>query len=231
MTIKVGATTVIDNSRNVITPQITFSGDSSVQTSAGTTPKSFVIYSTSGTFTVPAGITTIYVMAIGGGKGGTVGTAGTTYLAAVYGIPGTPGYVSFKALTTTPGTVYTFTIGAGGAAPNGNGSNTIFNTTIIGGGGGTAVASGGDLNNIPTGTMFNTVHQVLSGIKTSSLSLAEQIVLLNLNNYRNPAASSTAAIAYTYGDPQYPGSGGAASAIPGGSTNTGGVGGAVVIFY
>lgn len=201
---------------------------------SASTPKTFSIFNASGSFTVPSGITTIYVMVIGGGRGGSYGTAGTTYIAAVQGSYGTPGYAAFKSITTTPGTVYTFTVGAGGAAgaTPGNGSNSIFNTTIIGGGGGTAVSSGGDVNNIPTGTMLNTVHQVLSGVKTTSLSLAEQIVLLNISLYRAQAASSTAAIAYTYGDPQYPGAGGAPSSSPGTSTNaTGGVGGAVIIFY
>jgi hypothetical protein len=104
-----------------------------------------VVFTTSTTWTVPAGVTSVSVLVVAGGGGG--GTAGGG---------GGGGVVYNPIYTVTPGASLTVTIGAGGAALNCNctavgnsGTNSVFDTiTALGGGGGgayagTAALSGG----------------------------------------------------------------------------------------
>jgi len=80
--------------------------------------------SASGTFTVPAGITSIKVECWGGGGGG--GSRTSTGLAG----GGGGGAYATNTLTVTPGTVYNFTIGTGGPAGT-SGNSTTFNTNSV----------------------------------------------------------------------------------------------------
>ncbi len=120
-------------------------------------------FTASGTFTIPAGVTSVRVRAVGGGAGG--GTPGTS---AVNGTGGSSGGYGEKILTgLTPGNTLTITIGgAGSGVSNGTGGNggtttvasgTQTITSIIANGGngglvngqpltGGAVGSGGDSN-------------------------------------------------------------------------------------
>ncbi|MDI1255031.1 MAG: choice-of-anchor D domain-containing protein [Flavobacterium sp.] len=98
-------------------------------------------FTTTGTFTVPAGVTSIQVEAWGAGGAG--GGATGTISAGGGGAGG--GYVKNTAVTVVPGTTYTVTIGTGAVGTTGsgaNGGNTWFNTAAtilaIGGKGGTA---------------------------------------------------------------------------------------------
>lgn len=104
----------------------------------GTTTQTFT---SSGTFTVPTGITKVSVLVVagGGGGGGNGGGGG-----------GAGGVVASTTYYTTPGASLTVTVGAGGsgtfnAAPSGgSGSNSVFGTiTATGGGGGASRDSGG----------------------------------------------------------------------------------------
>ena len=102
-------------------------------------------FTSSGTFTIPTGVTSLKVTLTGGGGGG-----------AGYG--GTSGATAIKYLTNmTPGNTIIVTVGAGSTAYNTNGfassiaSGTQVISTVTAGGGfqatsGTAVASGGDVN-------------------------------------------------------------------------------------
>ena len=95
-------------------------------------------YSTSRTWTCPAGVNTIKLEAWGGGGGG-----GGTYLAGFAGGGAGGSYVINESVTVVPATSYNLTVGAGGvlSATNGangnNGNNSTFGSTtpIIANGG------------------------------------------------------------------------------------------------
>jgi hypothetical protein len=102
------------------------------------------VFTASGTFVVPNGITKIYIsMAGGGGGGGRINASGG-------GGGGATTVINYP-YTVTPNSSYSVVIGAGGAGStsNGvagtNGGTTSFDGTIsaIGGSGGTAVGAGG----------------------------------------------------------------------------------------
>lgn len=105
------------------------------------------IFTSTGTFIVPAGITELILIGYGGGGGGGNG-AFTTGSANLQGGPGGAGSImSTQYITVVPNTSYTVTIGAGGAGGTGNaaagnvgaaGADTTFGSlaTFLGGGGG-----------------------------------------------------------------------------------------------
>lgn len=97
-------------------------------------------FTSSGTWTCPAGVTSIDVEAIGAGGGGTINVGGG----------GGGAYSASTAISVTPGNNYTITVGT--SAVNTNGGDSSFSTTVIakgglsgtnGGTGGTAAASTG----------------------------------------------------------------------------------------
>ena len=119
-------------------------------------------------FTVPSGITTIYITAVagGGGGGGAGGNLGNTTSTIGIGSGGgggggAGGYLVRQAFTVTPGQVIPITVGAGGAGGaaatsagsagiSGNaGTNTIIGslTTLIAGSGGSG--GGGNSSSVP----------------------------------------------------------------------------------
>lgn len=102
-----------------------------------------VVYSATGTWQCPAGITSVTVECWGGGGGG-----GGASSASIGGGGGGGGAYSISILTLTPGTIYTVTVGAGAAgvsaANGGTGGDSWFSTT------GTVLAKGGG------GGLFNT---------------------------------------------------------------------------
>lgn len=87
-----------------------------------------VDFTTSGTWTCPAGVTEIEVALIGGG-----GSGGDSY----GGGGGGAGGLIYRNVNVIPGNNYTITIGAGGATANTSGNaSTAFGLTALGGGGG-----------------------------------------------------------------------------------------------
>lgn len=81
-------------------------------------------FTSTGTWTAPAGVTTCNIILIGGGGGGSTGPAG-----------GWGGEVRhYFDVPVTPGTGYAVSIGAGGASGS-NGGNTTFATNYVSGGG------------------------------------------------------------------------------------------------
>ena len=114
---------------------------------------SYTTYTTgSGTYTVPAGVTSINYLVVAGGGGGAGSYGG---LVANGGGGGGGGGVVYGTLAVTPGQTISYSVGAGGSGSvNGssaasNGSNSTFSTfTAIGGGRGgnqtgAAAATGG----------------------------------------------------------------------------------------
>ena len=109
-----------------------------------------VTFTSSGTFTVPTGVTSVNYLVVGGG-----GSGGSSVNTTVYGGAGGGGAGGFRTgtLSVTPGASLTVTVGAGGAsatagsgaAINGNyGNDSIFSTiTSTGGGLGAVYGSGG----------------------------------------------------------------------------------------
>lgn len=112
-------------------------------------------YNSSGSFTVPAGITQVTVEAWGGGGKGGSRTSGS----GAYGGGGGGAYAR-KLVTVVPNTTYTVTVGAGATNNTTNGGDSWFinnttilakggttvpNNTILGGAGGSAALSIGDV--------------------------------------------------------------------------------------
>lgn len=102
-----------------------------------------IVLTTSGNYTVPAGITSLLVECVGGGG------AGRGYPAAAQtttGAGGGGGAYSAKVVSVTPSDVIAYTIGAGGTGDTGAGSaggDTTWNTSVV-------VAKGGGVTSTNT---------------------------------------------------------------------------------
>ena len=102
-------------------------------------------FTSSGTFTVPAGITSIDIFCVGGGGAScnTVKASSTNTDYTGVSAGGGGGYTSTKkGYAVTPGASFTVTIGAGGTA-GGNGSATSFGSILTANGGNSASATAG----------------------------------------------------------------------------------------
>ena len=96
------------------------------------------IFTSSGTWTAPTGVTKVWLLVVGGGGGGG-GSAGS-------GLSGSGGAQYQAQFTVTPTTSYTVTVGGGGGrcgAYGNGGSNSSFSTAIGTAGGGGGPTSGG----------------------------------------------------------------------------------------
>jgi len=111
-------------------------------------PSDLQVFTTSGSFTVPAGVTKIEVEVRGGGGGGGGGMTATSSIPGRGGCGGGYGKGVFSVIE---GSTHTVTVGAGGSggssAPSAGvaGGTSSFGTLIsaTGGGGGTTGTSGG----------------------------------------------------------------------------------------
>ncbi len=132
-------------------------GAQGIQGVAGTTggPSGITVFtSSSGTYTVPSGVTKIWVRMVGGGgAGGGANYDGCpgTYFSGGGG--GAGGYC--EAIITTPATSYSYSVGSGGignttcSTAGGSGGNTTFSTFTAGGGlGGSTSSQNSDLGPI-----------------------------------------------------------------------------------
>ena len=105
-----------------------------------------VSFTASGTFAVPAGITSVDVLVVAGGGGS--GSAGAPTVSSGGG--GAGGLIYRPGFTVSPGSTVTVTIGDGGAdvggnhAPGNSGQDSVFGTlTAKGGGGGGSIDGAG----------------------------------------------------------------------------------------
>ncbi|MHB1641828.1 MAG: hypothetical protein ACYCS8_04090 [Acidithiobacillus sp.] len=101
------------------------------------------VFTANGTYTVPAGVTQIWVSAAGGGGGGGGGNYLTTTVEGAGGGGGFAGDVVIKTpITVTPGAALTITIGAGGAGGTGTGEVALGTGGTGGTGGTTTLVTG-----------------------------------------------------------------------------------------
>lgn len=128
---------------------------------ATTTPSGQAAYTSSGTFTVPANVTTINVTVVGAGGGsGCQGNDNTGYASGGYG---GDGEVVTQSVTVTPGQVLTISVGTGGyggtySYPYAQGGSAGNNNAVAGSGGGYAGGGGGGGGYTSiTGTAVNVV--------------------------------------------------------------------------
>lgn len=92
-----------------------------------------VVLTTSGNWTVPAGLYEATVTTIGGGGGGgRGGTANTSLFFGSGGGGGGSGYVDVKKVSLTPSDVHVVTIGAGGGGGTSNGAAPTGGTSSLG---------------------------------------------------------------------------------------------------
>lgn len=90
------------------------------------------VFNNNGSWTVPDGVTEIYLILVGGGQGGGNGEDGTgatimgSGQAGADGENGTGGKVWYDRVTVSPGQVFNITIGAGGSVPLGRGGDSTF---------------------------------------------------------------------------------------------------------
>jgi parallel beta-helix repeat protein len=191
-----------------------------------------VTLTTSGNWTVPAGVTSVTIECWGGGGGGATVASGTSG----GGGGGGGAYTKINAYAVTPGASIPYTIGAGGTAGN-SGGTTTFNTTtpacVAAGGAGASGASGGNGGAAGTfagGNGFTWVSGTNGGGGGGSAGTASA---------GNNATSSTGAVAVTGGGPggngatgnnngsapaSGPGGGGGGAYHSSGGSKTGGAG-------
>jgi hypothetical protein len=194
---------------------------------------------TSGTsFTVPAGVTSLYVLAAGGGGGGAQNVTSRGGGTTPGGSGGMGGFVASQH-TVTPGSTITYAVGAGGAGSNtangvAGGTTTVstFSLTATGGAGAVTTTSGASGAG-SGGTLLNGIvsraELILSLLQLGAPVVDNAATISTQVTTRPGGASLTAAIAYTAGGTNLFGAGGSGEAAT--NTASGGVGGAVIFMY
>ncbi|RXB04734.1 hypothetical protein EO242_21325 [Escherichia coli] len=138
--------------------------DGTVQTALenlGLHETGFATLTTSGSFTVPAGVTELCISAVaGGGGGGSGGGGDSTYFGGGGGSGGAGESIVKRKFAVTPGTVINITIGSGGvgsiastatgSAPTAGG-NTVIGSLITLHGGQPGINAGNGQNTAPGG--------------------------------------------------------------------------------
>jgi hypothetical protein len=104
--------------------------------SASAAPVGQEVFTSNGTFTVPAGVTQVSAVVIGGGGGG--GNSGGNFLGQSSGAGGGAGGLSYGTFSVTPGETLTVNVGSGGGVDSSGGSSSIVrsSTTLLQGSGG-----------------------------------------------------------------------------------------------
>lgn len=208
----------------------------------------FTAYNASGSFTVPAGVTRLYVLvAAGGGGGGGGNRTGGDAPASYSGGNGGSGGLSVGYITVTPGSVITATVGAagagGGTAGNGaSGGSSSFSTLSATGGirgtggftspgvnGADGTGSGGNIAN--TSVAASNWSTLLSPWPATLITGSSGMTTIVNQTYTGSATTQGAVTWSSTGSAQ-PGQGGLGGVptvlpVPG----YGGIGGAVVVMY
>jgi hypothetical protein len=176
------------------------------------------IFTASGTFTTPAGVTKAKVTVVGGGGGGNNGTSNLS------GSTAGAGGVAI-AIINNPSSSYTVTIGAGGGV-GGTGGTSSFGTALSATGGLGGAVSANQVTGSGSVTTGTTIRATPSQASAGPIGY---ISLLGVAGGVNSGKSAIgAAVAYSTTGPWAAGVGG----FGGLSTNgCGGVGGVVVVEY
>ena len=101
----------------------------------------YQVFTSSGTFTAPAGITSFRLIMIGGGGGGGTGYTNINETTMLGGSGGSGGAIETVVSNQTSAS-YTITVGAGGGVNNAGGASVAFGLSVDGGGGGKNAANG-----------------------------------------------------------------------------------------
>jgi hypothetical protein len=237
MAIKINGTTVIDNARELANiASLDATTIATLLASLGGLMGNIDLFTSSGTFTVPAGVTRITAVVVGGGAGGSKYNYGNDG-ATTGGSGGGRGATSFANLTVTPGASLSVVIGSAG-----NGSTANFGGN--GGNGGDSTfagqTGGGGLTNGTTGTATRA-----SGIYNSATlavcttEVVDAILVHAYKDTERPTGQSSSSIAYTTIGDYLAGAGGAPGAYASDNDasptidtdGVGGVGGFAFIIY
>lgn len=174
------------------------------------------LFTSSGTWTVPTGVTRVNVIVIGGGGGGAGATAGLPFGGRHGGVGG----LASGNYSVTPGSSITVTVGVGGAAnvssSGSAGGTSSFGSLIsaTGGGGGVINSANGAAGAGSSGTVRN--NSILYGASindaTDNGTIANAIPFgiapFTGNARRGAAAGLTAALTWTVGSNLSPGAAG-----------------------
>lgn len=106
-------------------------------------PRGVVVFTVSGTFTVPPGVNTLWVSGCGGGGGGGFSSNITANVSGGGGGGGAGQPIIKNQYTVTPGQVIAVTIGTGGGSGTNGGSTIIGSLGTLSGGNGGAPGSNG----------------------------------------------------------------------------------------
>jgi hypothetical protein len=193
------------------------------------------IFTTSGSWTVPANVTSCKVFVIGGGGAGRVGYSGTN------GAQG--GWVQAYVTGLTSGSIITVTVGNGGAFQGGAGGTSSFGSYATGTGG-QGVNGNPPNNRTGTGSVGSGATLLTTGnnnalVYLSSSSFQSQGFPDWLIGYLRGTArdatygggTNTSELTWSTTTNVYPGSGGASQNSSNGSGTYAGVKGAVIIEY
>lgn len=190
---------------------------------SGAVEHGYQLFTASGTFNVPAGVTKVKATIIGGGGGG--GSAYFDYSGA--NVPGGNGGYGGQMVVyvdVTPFASMPVTVGSGGAGSNSynvagsSGSASTFSSFTANGGDG-----GGAVNLSGAGGVDGASGSV------SSVGLGFGLAQYAQNSRRARATSSTSPVAYSAAGSLQPGAGGMGESVSIDSNATGGVGGLVLI--
>jgi hypothetical protein len=196
----------------------------------------FVVLSTvgSGTWTVPANVSTIEVCLFGGGGGGHRGAGGVP---AYNGQSGGLGGAGSAILTVVPNTSYSYTIGNGGTGSNegvgtAGGNTTILGLTSTGGAGGSAIVTETSIPSSAASGVFN-IGTLPSGVTLISSTTIYSPKLRSILDGGSSGSNSTttAPITWSYTSTSRPGANGAGELGQLGNNARGGVSGAIIIWY
>ena len=193
-------------------------------TPVGYTGPKLDIFTSSGTWIVPNGVTSCKVFVIGGGGGGQIGYAGTN------GKQG--GWVQAYVTGLSSGSNITITVGNGGAFQNGTGGASSFGSYATGSGGGGRSGTVG-IGSTGSGATLLT-RGINSGTSSSSNGFPDFINATWRNGTRDGtygAGTNTSPLTWNLTTNVYPGSGGASQNNSNGSGTYAGVNGVVVIMH
>jgi hypothetical protein len=219
MVLKIGDTTVIDADNFP----------------AGKVSQNVTVFSSSGTFTVPSGVTSIHALVFGGGGGGSAGTS----VNGGYG-----GYLHKRDIQVTSSTNISITVGTGGTLSNttagnagGASSFTVDGTTYQANGGNAGAGatngtgSNGDVNSNVSD--FNTSKLLFNRFPMSLAAFInnDQRLLFEENKYSTRVGNSNSAGWGGFNASNLPGARGLGETSNGSENSIGGEGGAVILYY